>query len=68
MAKARFWKFLSEVKSEVKKVTWPNRQQMVSSTGAVIVILIVSGVFLGLLDVLFTNVIGSLLNFLTGGA
>jgi len=68
MAKARFWKFLSEVKSEVKKVTWPNRQQMVSSTGAVIVILIVSGVFLGLLDVLFTNVIGSLLSFLTGGA
>ncbi|HNR79576.1 MAG TPA: preprotein translocase subunit SecE [Mesotoga infera] len=68
MAKARFWKFLSEVKSEVKKVTWPNRQQMVSSTGAVIVILIVCGVFLGLLDVLFTNVIGSLLSFLTGGA
>ena len=68
MAKARFWKFLSEVKSEVKKVTWPNRQQMVSSTGAVLVILIVSGVFLGLLDVLFTNVIGSLLSFLTGGA
>ncbi|HOI64184.1 MAG TPA: preprotein translocase subunit SecE [Mesotoga sp.] len=68
MAKARFWKFLSEVKSEVKKVTWPNRQQMISSTGAVLVILIVSGVFLGLLDVLFTNVIGSLLSFLTGGA
>lgn len=68
MAKARFWKFLSEVKSEVKKVTWPNRQQMISSTGAVLVILIISGVFLGLLDVLFTNVIGSLLSFLTGGA
>ncbi len=68
MAKARFWKFLSEVKSEVKKVTWPNRQQMISSTGDVIVILIVCGVFLGLLDVLFTNVIGSLLSFLTGGA
>jgi preprotein translocase subunit SecE len=56
------------VKSEVKKVKWPNRQQMISSTGAVLVILIVSGVFLGLLDVLFTNVIGSLLSFLTGGA
>jgi len=49
MAKAKFWKFLSEVKSEVKKVTWPNREQMISSTGAVLVILVVSGVFLGLL-------------------
>jgi preprotein translocase subunit SecE len=68
MAKAKFWKFLSEVKSEVKKVTWPNREQMISSTGAVLVILVVSGVFLGLLDVLFTNVIGNLLRLLTGGA
>lgn len=68
MAKAKFWKFLSEVKSEVKKVTWPNREQLISSTGAVLVILVVSGVFLGLLDVLFTNVIGNLLKLLTGGA
>lgn len=67
MAKAKFWKFLSEVKNEVKKVTWPNRDQMISSTGAVLVILVVSGVFLGLLDILFTNAIGSLLKFLTGG-
>ncbi|HAY98683.1 preprotein translocase subunit SecE [Mesotoga sp. Brook.08.YT.4.2.5.1] len=66
MAKAKFWKFLSEVKSEVKKVTWPNREQMISSTGAVLVILVVAGAFLALLDILFTNVIGSLLNFLTG--
>lgn len=66
MAKAKFWKFLSEVRSEVKKVTWPNREQMISSTGAVIVILIVVGAFLALLDVIFTNAIGSLLNFLTG--
>ncbi|PZC52695.1 MULTISPECIES: preprotein translocase subunit SecE [unclassified Mesotoga] len=66
MAKAKFWKFLSEVRSEVKKVTWPNREQMISSTGAVIVILIVVGAFLALLDVIFTNAIGSLLSFLTG--
>ncbi|MDD2334742.1 MAG: preprotein translocase subunit SecE [Mesotoga sp.] len=66
MAKAKFWKFLSEVKSEVKKVTWPNREQMISSTGAVLVILIAAGAFLALLDVIFTNAIGSLLNFLTG--
>ncbi|KUK67553.1 preprotein translocase subunit SecE [Mesotoga sp.] len=66
MAKAKFWKFLSEVRGEVKKVTWPNREQMISSTGAVIVILIVVGAFLALLDVIFTNAIGSLLNFLTG--
>jgi len=66
MAKAKFWKFLSEVRSEVKKVTWPNREQMISSTGAVLIILVVAGAFLALLDVIFTNAIGSLLDFLIG--
>jgi preprotein translocase subunit SecE len=41
---------------------------MSSSTGAVLVILVASGFFLGLLDVLYTNAIGGLLSFLTGGA
>jgi preprotein translocase subunit SecE len=66
MAKKNFWKFLSEVRSEVRKVTWPNRRQLTSSTIAVIVILVFCGAFLALTDVLFTGVIGSLLRFMLG--
>lgn len=67
MAQKGFWRFISEVKQETKKVTWPNRKQLLSTTGAVMIVLLVSGIFLGLVDVLFTNVIGGLLKFLTGG-
>ncbi|AKI97941.1 preprotein translocase subunit SecE [Kosmotoga pacifica] len=67
MAQAKFWKFLSEVRYEVKKVTWPNKKQLVSTTGAVVFVLLVSGAFLGLLDILFTNVIRNALAALTGG-
>ncbi len=66
MAKKGFWRFFSEVKSEAKKVSWPNRTQLISSTGAVIVVLIVSGAFLALLDLLFTNVITELLKNIIG--
>lgn len=67
MQRGKLWKFLAEVKNETKKVTWPGKEQMLSSTGAVLLIIIFSGAFLGLLDILFTNVIGGLLRFLTGG-
>ncbi|OAA19395.1 preprotein translocase subunit SecE [Kosmotoga sp. DU53] len=67
MAQKSFWRFISEVRQETKKVTWPNRKQLLSTTGAVMVVLLVCGIFLGLLDIIFTNVIGDLLKFLTGG-
>jgi preprotein translocase subunit SecE len=67
MAQKGFWRFISEVRQETKKVTWPNRKQLLSTTGAVMVVLLVCGIFLGLLDIIFTNVIGDLLKFLTGG-
>ncbi len=68
MAKKNFWKFLSEVRSEVRKVTWPNKRQLTSSTIAVIVILIFAGSFLALADVVFTGVIGALLRVLLGNS
>ncbi|HHF08911.1 MAG: preprotein translocase subunit SecE [Thermotogae bacterium] len=67
MAQAKFWKFLSEVRYEVKKVSWPNRKQLLSTTSAVVFVLLVSGAFLGLLDILFTNVIRNVLIAITGG-
>ncbi|TYB92311.1 MAG: preprotein translocase subunit SecE [Kosmotoga sp.] len=66
MAKKGFWRFFSEVKNEAKKISWPTRKQLISSTGAVIVVLIVAGAFLALMDLLYTNVITELLKNIIG--
>jgi preprotein translocase subunit SecE len=40
----------TEVANEMKKVTWPTRQELVSSTIVVIITTIISSAFLGLFD------------------
>ncbi len=54
-------KFLSEVISEAKKTTWPNREELLTSTGVVLFILAVSGMYLFLVDLLFAGTLGALL-------
>jgi len=66
MAKKGFWRFFSEVRNEAKKISWPTRKQLISSTGAVIVVLIVAGAFLAIMDLLYTNVITELLKNIIG--
>ncbi|MBR5259741.1 MAG: preprotein translocase subunit SecE [Eggerthellaceae bacterium] len=47
--KVRF-KFLKEVKAELKRVTWPSRSDVLRWTGVVVIALIFFGLFVGLLD------------------
>lgn len=42
--------FLSEVKVELKKCTWPSRQELVESTLVVIVSMALLGVYVGFSD------------------
>lgn len=49
-------KFVQEVVSELKKVTWPNRAETTKLTAVVIAISILVGVFIGGLDVLLVKV------------
>ncbi len=42
--------FLGEVKTELKKCTWPMRQELIGSTMVVVVSVIILGVFVGLSD------------------
>ncbi len=50
----RFIVFLREVKAEVKKVTWPSKNEVYSTTIVVIIATIFFGVYLYLLDLLFS--------------
>jgi preprotein translocase subunit SecE len=42
--------FLHDVRVEMKQVTWPTREDVVSTTGVVIATVFFFGVFLGLVD------------------
>ena len=42
--------FLKETRVEMKKVTWPTRQDVISTTGVVIATVFFFGVFLWLVD------------------
>lgn len=43
-------KFLQEVKTEFKKVSWSDRNELVGSTGVVIISVVILAVFIGICD------------------
>jgi preprotein translocase subunit SecE len=54
--------FLKEARLELKKVSWPPRNEVVGSTTLVIVVSVLAGLFLGLLDVVFFRSVYGLIN------
>ncbi|BDV44279.1 protein translocase subunit SecE [Geotalea uraniireducens] len=48
--------FLSEVKIELGKVTWPTRKETVSTTWVVLAIVLLIAVYLGACDVVLAKV------------
>jgi len=46
----KLFKFLREVKLELKKVSWPSRKEVSGSTGVVILNVLIVSVFLGIID------------------
>jgi preprotein translocase subunit SecE len=43
-------KFIGEVRNELKRVSWPSRDEIRGSTTVVIVIVLILAVFVGLVD------------------
>lgn len=54
--------FLREVKTELKKVTWPPRKQTVASTGVVLGLVAIISLFLGLVDYVLTHFVKLLIS------
>jgi preprotein translocase subunit SecE len=50
--------FLSEVRSEVKRVTWPTKKEAIGGTAVVLVVVFIMALFLGLVDMLLSKIIG----------
>ena len=52
---ARAAKGIKATKSELKKVVWPSRSQVINNTGIVIAAIVVFGIILTVLDLGFTQ-------------
>ena len=53
--------FVKDVRIEFSKVSWPTREDLVSSTGVVLVFSAVFAVFIGMFDLIISFVWGILL-------
>jgi len=58
----KLFKFLREVRLEMKKVTWPTRKETSGSTGVVIITVIIVAIYLGIVDNLLQWVMIKLVN------
>jgi preprotein translocase subunit SecE len=53
--------FFREVSVELKKVSWPTRQQTVSATVVVITVSFIVAFFLGIVDVVLARIVGAIM-------
>ena len=49
--------FLTDVKGELKKVTWPTQSDVIKTTLAVVISSVIFGIYLAMVDILFKNAI-----------
>lgn len=53
--------YFRESKAELKRVTWPTKQQLWYSTLVVIVVTLIASAYLGLVDLLLTGVLSRII-------
>lgn len=53
-------RFFREAKSELKKVTWPTKNQIVHNTIVILVFIIIVAVILSVLDIGFSQLLSAL--------
>jgi len=50
--------FFKEVQQEIKKVVFPSRDEVIGSTKVVLALVVIIAVFLGLIDLLLSKLVG----------
>ena len=54
---AKSMKFFRETKSELKKVSWPSKSQLINNTVVILVFIVIATLVLSLLDVGFQKLL-----------
>ncbi len=52
----KFVRFLKESWGEFKRVTWPSKKELISSTTVVILFVLFFAIFIGIIDLLLTQI------------
>ena len=60
-------KFLKEVVAELRKVTWPSKDELIGSTIVTIVVSVIVAVFIGIVDRILTLLIQTIFGTGVGG-
>ena len=59
-------RYYRETRGELRRVTWPTREESQRLTGVVIAVTIAFALFLGALDFVFSTLVGALIRLLSG--
>jgi len=54
--------FFEQAKVELKKVVWPDKQETISTSSAVLLLVVVMALFLGIVDLVLTKIIAAVLS------
>ena len=54
-------KYFKETRAELRKVTWPTREESINLTTIIVVVTVAVAIFLGLLDFIFQQVVAGIL-------
>ena len=57
----KLFKFLKEVRVELTKVSWSNRQELIGAATVVVVITALLAIFIGSMDLLFSRLLDLLI-------
>lgn len=50
--------FITEVTLELKKVSWSTREELIGSTAAVLILVIILAIFIGACDLVLSKLVG----------
>ena len=62
---ARIARWFREMKSELKKVVWPNKSQMVNNTIIVLVCVLIVGIFIWVFDFGGNQLVNGIINLVS---
>ncbi|MBC7262706.1 MAG: preprotein translocase subunit SecE [Chloroflexi bacterium] len=62
----RIVKYLKEVRAEIRKVTWPSRQEVLRLSAIVIAVLVVMSAFMAIIDYAFSWLMRLIIGLGTG--
>jgi len=57
----RFKKYIQDVRKELKKVSWSDKKMVWNSTILVLILSGISAIYIGLVDILFSTILGKIL-------